>query len=239
VKDLARNIIGLIFPPKCIVCDQFSISENGICNICFNKIDFISNNSCFVCGYPFEISTEPSQICGPCMQTPPSFQQAKSVLFYDDNSSPLIKKFKYYDKPELASYFAKIMYNYDQNFFNDIDIITSIPLYWTRQLKRLYNQSSLLGIHLAKLTNKNFIPSLVKRVKNTRPQFSLDLQQRKKNLKNAFQANLKYAPKVKNKNILLVDDVFTTGETINRTSKELKKLQVNNIKVLTLARSKN
>lgn len=238
MKLLTQNIARFLFPPYCLVCMKETILDNGICHICWGEIEFIHNNCCKICGYPYTGIHKSSWQCGNCINDKPLFSQARSIFVYNEHSSILIKKLKYYDKPELAQYLAKLMYNHDLTFFNDVDLITSVPLHWYRQFKRLYNQASLLGIYLSQYTDINFVPQMIQRIRYTKPQYNLSLSTRRANLRKAFAANKKYNALAKNKNILLIDDVFTSGETLRLCTKELLKLECNSVKILTLGRSK-
>lgn len=156
---------------------------------------------------------------------------------YDEYSKALIIKFKYFDQTYMAKYFAILIKNQLQNLINNIDYIAPVPLHKLKLIKRRYNQSAILAKKLAKITNLPVITDLLKRSINTKSQSSLDKELRKSNVNKAFIFNKKYQKQIFGKNILLIDDVITSGATINSCSKILNKAGVSKVYVATIAKT--
>ena len=233
--------INLILPPRCIKCGEILSERNGLCPDCFAKIDFISEPYCYCCGHPFNESTNVKfasrQICGNCLkEKKPLFKMQRSAFVYDENSKDLIIDFKFHDKTSSAEVLANMLFVAGKDIWNENpDYLIPVPLHKKRLLKRRYNQSALLCKFLSL---KTMVPSdyfSLERVINTVPQVSLTGAKRKNNLKKAFV--LKNPEKFKNKSVVLVDDVKTTGSTLKECAFILKKAGVKNIYSLTLAQT--
>ncbi len=176
-------------------------------------------------------------ICGKCLQKRPEYFKALAVLNYDEASKTLIAKFKYFDQTNLAKYFAELMFKQAEEILPDIDFIAPIPLHKFRIIKRKYNQSALLAKNIGVLSDKKVLLDLLVRIKNNKPQALLSQKARKKNVAGIFKVKEKYSATIKGRNILLIDDVITTGATVESCCKVLKKCGVNKIYVLTLVKT--
>jgi len=235
IKPITKKAIDIIFPPKCLSCKVYIESDGGLCHKCWEEIDFISSPQCYSCGTPFEIQTSNDNICGKCIATPPKYSMARSVLRYNEKSSKLITNFKYYDSTHACHHFARWLSRTGEDMIADTDIITPVPLHKMRLLTRRYNQCALLCNSLSELTGKVTYNNLLIRHKNTKPQAGLEFNKRINNVKSAFKINPDLIEQINNKNILLIDDVMTTGSTIDSCTKTLLKSGARNVYVLTIA----
>ncbi len=222
-------------PSHCIICKKI-IANGYFCQEDFNKLESISDPCCPICSHPFEFEIEKEMLCAACASEKPEYHKLIAIYRYNDVSKKFIFDFKYNDKTILASFFAKLISNASQDFLNEIDYISFVPLHKKRLRKRRYNQSALIAKNLAKIAKVNIIFDLIIRSKDTKPQFLLSKIGRKDNLKGAFKFNSKYQNKIKGKNILIIDDVFTTGVTIDSCAKILKKNNSGKIYVVVLAK---
>ena len=219
------------------MCDSLIDVMPGLCGKCWGKIDFISKPSCVICNFPFEFDLGNDILCGACTSKKPLFTESRSVFRYNDNSKTLLQDFKYRDKTHLAPYLSLLMYNIAGDILKDADLLIPVPLHKKRLLSRLYNQSSLLCAHLSKLSNIAFEPNGLIKHQNTKPQTGLSKKKRLKNVKNAFKINESKLNQIAGKNIILIDDVITTGATINACTKELlNNGKANKVSVISLAR---
>lgn len=224
----------LLMPPRCSDCLIEVHEYDSLCAKCWKKYKFISDNICKICGTPFDIDSEDFDICLNCTKDKPKYNKSRSLIKFDDKSKKLIHRFKYYDNTNLSRLFAKMLYSKYKNIINESDIITCVPMHKMKRIFRLYNQSQILSNDIAKLAKIRFIPDLLIKVKNNKSQTYLSKSERKKNLSNTIIYNDKY--KIENKNILLIDDVITTGETINYISKILISKKPNNINIISIAK---
>lgn len=230
-----KNIIDYIFPPGCLTCTNFTFTPDGFCGECWPQINFISEPFCKLCGYKFEIYLEENLLCGRCLSKPPNFNKARSLVKFDQFSRKFIHDFKYYDKTHLARVFAKLLYFRYQKDFSNIDIITPVPMYKFKRLFRMYNHAQLLAKEIAKIIDKPLYDNLLIKNRWTKSQAYLSQNARKKNISKSIILNEKY--QIKNKKILLIDDVITTGVTINECSKILKLAGASYITVISIAKT--
>ncbi len=234
IKDILLNAL---FPLTCPACEMENQSfEKGFCPDCFKKINFIKEPLCNICGAPFNYETNSLMVCEKCIKNRPYFDKARAVFLYDNFSKQMILNFKHGDATYNAKFFAKIMFNSYKKLIKDCDVIIPVPLHKARLLKRKYNQAGLISKHLAKLSNKVFLPLALNRKKNTLSQGHFDENERLKNIENAFE--IKNNKDIIDKNIALIDDVFTTGATVNECAKILIENGAKSVFVITLAKTK-
>ncbi len=236
IKPAAVKLLDLIYPPRCISCGS-SITEHGnICGKCWDDINFISDPQCRICGFPFEMETE-ATLCAGCIQEEPHFSKARAVFLYDDASSKLITSFKYNDRIENRAPYARWMARAGAEMLHDADYIIPVPIHFGKLLLRKYNQAGLLALGVAKIAGRKVLVNALIRKKYTKKQAGLNRKIRFKNISGAFKVNPKYASILKDKKILLIDDVITTGATADECAKILRKAKVAKVEVLTLAKT--
>ena len=236
-KYLIDFFINFLFPPKCIICKNYLIDGNSLCHNCLKKFTFISSPMCNCCGYPFEMKVrenKKSYTCPTCIKKGYKFDKCRSAVIYNDFSKQIILPFKHNDATHFADLISNIMINAGSKLIQDADFLIPVPIHFTRLLKRKYNQSSLICNIISKAYNKEVLYSALKRKTATISQGHLSKKSRENNLKNVFKVN--NANLIKDKTILLIDDVFTTGATVNECAKTLKLAGVKKVYVLTFAR---
>jgi len=236
IKKIAEKFLSIIFPKTCLICNKI-IFDGNFCVEDWNKLHFLQHPACNICFQPFEFKIDDEMVCGKCLQQRPEYFKALSVLKYDETSRILITKFKYFDQTNLAEYFAKLMFRQANTILSDIDFIAPIPLHKFRIIKRKYNQSALLAKNIGFLSKKIVLLDLLIRTKNNKPQASLNQKMRIRNVAGIFLVKEKYLGEIKGKNILLVDDVITTGATVQSCCKALKKFGAKKVYVLTLTKT--
>jgi len=196
-------------------------------------INFISDGICQICGMPFVSKISSHHTCSNCIKKKPPFSSARSIAVYDGVLLDAIHRFKYNGKTSIAKPLGSIMA--DRLPPNNYDIIVPVPLHKKRLKHRGFNQSLLLA---RKISKRHKIPidylNLI-RERLTEPQIKLKGKERLKNVKGAFAVRDKSV--FKNKNVLIIDDVYTTGATINECARVLKKAGVKGVYALTLART--
>lgn len=236
-------VLDFIYPKNisCILCNKpiKKINTYSLCKDCFKELNFIQDG-CIKCGKPIIYhSLEKLDICGCsyCFNKSFYFDKAISCIEYSDISKSMILGFKYKNKTYMAKYISNIMKEKLDLENIKFDYITFVPLHKKRMRKRGFNQSEKIAKELGKMID---IPILdcIYRKSNTNRLYNLNRKERKIELKNAFlvKENINYA---NGKNILLIDDIFTTGSTVNEISKLLKLNNVNKIFVMTLLTKSN
>ncbi|MCH9753587.1 MAG: ComF family protein [Alphaproteobacteria bacterium] len=236
INNQINKILGLLFPSKCFACGTIVGRESKLCFSCWKGVEFISSPSCSKCDYPFEFDVGEEMICGECIKEKVFFDKALSIFKYGDVSKILIHKLKYSDKLHMAKYLAMLLVKRVQSESKDFDFIVPVPMHRKKLRRRFYNQSALISKHLSRLSGIPFLPNVLEKSTHHIPQTGLRREIRKSNVKGTFRLSKKSANIIRGKNILLVDDVYTTGATVNECSKILKHALCNKVIVATVAR---
>lgn len=235
-ESLISYLKYIVFSPKCLLCKSSNFVDNILCHSCWPKITFISNHAiCLRCGAPKEIND--NDTCMQCYKRQKYISLARAAILFDEHSSSLIYDFKYNDNIKAKNTFAKWMINISHDITKNIDFICPIPISKRKLKIRKYNQSLVLAKEIAKLKNIRLIPDLLIRVKELTSQTSFSQKDRARSIKNSFQLNTKYSYLIKQKSILLIDDVITTGATSSECAKVLLASDVYKINLLTLAKT--
>ena len=219
---LFEKLLEYIFLPSCGICK--TIGQGYLCRKCGNdiekyKIDLIENANIY----------DNKKIKNVKIQ--------KFYIFkYEEIIRNKIIEYKFNDKPYLYRMFSKIIIEDKKSceFLNSYDIIIPVPVHKTRKKSRGYNQSELIAKELAKRLNLKFYSDVLIKINNNKVQSKLNKKERMKNVKNVYKIINKQ--RINNKNIIILDDIYTTGATINECIKELIKADVNKIGVLILAK---
>lgn len=235
---LLKSIIDFIFPPICSICGKpyGSELEVGICPHCISQIKYIETPLCSQCGKPFYSEVLADHLCGNCLTKKRYFNRARAMGYYDGILRKSIHLLKYKLRHNLAFPLANLMADRMQYFFKGTTyhLVVPVPLHPRRLRERGFNQA----LSLARLMSRKYkIPldsCILVRRRKTKQQVGLSEQDRKDNVKGAF--SLLKSDKVVDKNVLLVDDVYTSGNTVEECSKVLVKAGARGVDVLTLAR---
>ncbi len=217
----------------CPVCGEKNHScFNRLCKNCRSKLKFVPQNSCYSCGGELDGALA---LCTKCLKEKKrAYLRGITLMPYGEFNRELILSYKQGGKTELARFFARLMANKIRRENLDFDIICAVPLHWTKKFSRGFNQSELLAELIAKNLNKIFEPKAITRIKKGLAQKELKSSDRHKNLRGAFRAD---PNKVKGKKVLLVDDIFTTGATLDNTAIALKKAGASLVYVISIGRA--
>ncbi len=200
-------------------------------------MSFIDGPLCARCGMPFDIDPGGETICGPCHAKAPDFDRARALFRYDDASKALILRFKHGDRLDSAPAFARWLERTGRPLMAEADLIVPVPLHRGRLWKRRYNQAAILAKGLARLSSRPHDPLLLHRSRATPSQGEMpSAKARRRNVQRAFAVPVAKAARLNGQNILLVDDVFTTGATLNACARALKRAGAARVDALTLAR---
>lgn len=228
IKKFVRDILC---PPKCVICQEILAPGEKICDDCRQKLPYIGNAVCMKCGKPIE--GEMNELCRDCMRKKHFFDRNVALWTYNKQLKLSVYRFKYNNKRVYAEFYAEeIMKRYNELIKSwNVDVIIPVPLFKGKLYKRGYNQAAVLAYELERLCRIKVREDVVVRVRNTRPMKELNDKERIKNIKGSF----KIVPKVLQlEKVLLVDDIFTTGSTVDEIAKVLKTIGVRNVYVITL-----
>ncbi len=227
------NIVGgLLYPPRCPVCDCLvKLWEQGVCKECLQKIRYVKPPRCLKCGKTLE--NEALEYCEDCSRREHKFLEGRALYQYQEVAGS-IYRFKYGGRREYAQVFGEEMVFYLGDYIKRLnpDALVPVPLYFTKERKRGYNQATLLAKVIGERLNIPVEDKILHRVKNTKPLKLLNPEERLNNLKKAF--NL-VENGVKLSTIVIIDDIYTTGSTIDTIAEEFITHGVKNIYFVTLA----
>lgn len=232
MKDWGRTLLNLLLPPLCLACGRVVGQTGALCAPCWNQIAFLSGPACARCGHPFDLDMPPGTLCPRCLENEPTWNRAKAVFRYDDASKGLILRLKHADRPEGVPAFAGWMIRAAPDLVQDCQMVVPVPLHRWRLLARRYNQAALLAKAIADQSGKAFTPRALTRTRRTPPQGHLDRTARRANVKGAFACT----GQVSGKAVLLIDDVMTTGATLDECARILIRAGASRVDVLTLGR---
>lgn len=238
VKQLLRVLLDVILPPVCHICHSFipNASTLHICPICRDRLPLVLSPLCTVCGIPF-IGTGGDHRCGACLTNPPHFDSARAHFLYEGAIRDLIHSFKYNQKTHLRSPLALLTLEGVGGFLADHQphLIVPVPLHRSRLRQRGFNQAVLLGRVLSRRLSIPMLTDALTRTRPTEPQIQLSAAERRLNVKGAFTVTK--PDSVAGKRILLLDDVMTTGSTMDECARELKKAGADMVTAVTIART--
>jgi ComF family protein len=217
-----KSLVTLLYPPLCAACDRPCEENRAFCASCTISVEPVAD-PCTRCGGP----TVGRASCGACQVHPPPYDRARAVWLFGGAVATAIKRCKYADRPEVARSLARAIPTGD---LPADALLVPVPLHPIRLRQRGFNQSALIALS----TGRKIDGRALERIRDTPPQAGLGAEQRRKNLSGAFRAR---AERVRDRHIVLVDDVVTTGATVEAASRELLRAGARSVDVLTLARA--
>ena len=236
-NSLMRTTLDIVLPPRCVGCRSHVDRQGDLCPACWTGLTFIEGPVCRICGFPFEIDIGSDALCGSCMRRKPLFASARSVLRYDDASRDLILAFKHGDRTELAVTFGHWMARSGASLFENSDIVVPVPLHWRRLFLRRYNQAALLAqAATSEVGDVPILHAALTRRRNDPSQSGRSASARRSNVRSGFEVSRRGRDRLKHKRVLIVDDVFTTGATVEACARVLRAAGASEVSVLTLSR---
>ncbi len=237
------QLIDIIYPPRCHICggflsaDEDLPSSHNLCNECLGDLIPITHPICTICGMPFPTSKGQDHPCENCLRKRPWYDFVRTPYLYSGQLMDAIHRFKYYSETQLTSSLGTLLSSFAKGLIpNPEDFLTvPVPLHRRRLRERGFNQSLLLAKVLASDLGTQLDYLSLTRKRYTRAQTGLKKEERRKNVKDAF--SVIHPEPIKGRKILLVDDVFTTGHTLNESTRTLKKSGAVVVICLTLART--
>lgn len=230
MRKIIKHFLNVLYPRCCPVCHEILADQNRlICERCERELQPVKHPRCFKCGKPVE---EGEEYCLDCRSHPHIFTQGRGIFLYDERMRRSITRYKYYGCREYGYFYGRAMCRYGRDEIErwKPDLIVPVPLHKSKERSRGFNQSAVLAEVLSRFTG---IPSdcmLVRKVVRTRSQKKLTAHQRQENLKKAFCVT----KPVKGRKILVVDDVYTTGSTMDAMASCLMEKGAENVYFLTV-----
>lgn len=228
--------VDIILPPRCLATGEIVDAPGMVSPAVWPQLQFIESPFCKTCGMPFHFEIANDAMCAACMDHEPVFDAARSAVIYNEASRKMILAFKYGDRLHAVKTFTPWVIRAGQELIDNADMIIPVPLHNRRLRERRFNQSALLAQEIATTRGKSYIPNLLERTRHTVPQQGLNYKERGKNVHGAFGVNKRHLQTVEGKVVLLIDDVFTSGATLNECARVMKKAKAAEVNVLTVAR---
>jgi ComF family protein len=222
-------------PPCCLVCRTRLVAHHLLCASCWREVRFIRAPLCDVTGIPLPYDTGGRQVSAAALAKPPSYDRARAVARFSGAMRTLVHKFKYADSHEARALFGHWLSETGRDLFEGIDIIVPIPLSRLRLLVRHFNQAAILAGEVSRRTGIPVDPLLLKRTRATRSQVGMTRGQRRRNVAGAFSVPGRKCARLQGASVLLVDDVVTTGATVDACARTLKRAGAARVDVLALA----
>ena len=235
-RHLSRLMVDAVLPPLCLGCNEIVATPGALCAGCWSALSFIAPPQCRRCGVPFAHDVGPDAYCADCLARPPRYRCARAALVYDERSRRIVLPFKHGDRTDMAKSCAGWMVRAAGELLPEADLVVPVPLHWRRLFTRRYNQAALLAGMVAQQSGRRAVPDLLRRHRWTGSQAGLRGKERRRNVRLAFDVHPRWTGEVRNRSVLLVDDVLTTGATIDACTRALQRAGARHVDVLTLAR---
>lgn len=229
-RDIVSGALDLIYPPHCVICRE--AGEGYLCPTCTEKIDLIVPPVCRKCGTPCERYT-----CGECEDREYAFESARSAGVFEGVLRDAIHALKYGNHIVMAESLARIMVDAfpSTGFARAVDVIVAVPIHSSRMVDRGFNQSEELAKELGRRVGLPIEASALRKSRKTRHQVELPFDARATNVQGSFAT--RHADKIRGRRVLLVDDVFTTGSTLDEAARVLLSAGASAVRAYTLAKS--
>lgn len=235
LRRLWTGFLDLVLPPRCLACGVTVGAVGTLCPSCWRGITFLGAPRCACCGYPFAFDLGEGGLCGACAAHTPPYDRARAAMRYDDASRNLVLALKHGDRLHLAPALAQWMRRAGAELLGDADWLVPVPLHWTRLFARRYNQAAVLAQALARAGAPPVAAECLIRRRRTPSQARKNAAARRRNVAGAFR--VRKPGEVRGKRIVLIDDVLTTGATVEECARALKRAGAARVDVLALART--
>ncbi len=239
LQSLVRAAADIVFPPACLNCRQSTGTTSALCAACWAQIRFIERPFCERLGTPFAMDLGSEGLLSPeAVANPPVFARARAVAHFEDGPvRNLVHRLKYSDRMELAKPLGAWMARAGNELLVEADLLVPVPLHRRRLAARRFNQANSLAQAISAQCGVPIDPFALARVKATPPQVGLSRSQRALNLQGAFRVTEGMEAKVEGRAIVLIDDVMTSGATVNAASRVLLRAGAKRVDVLVFARA--
>jgi ComF family protein len=232
---IGRGLIDLVLPPRCLACGEVVEEPEALCGRCWGGMTFFAPPWCAGCGLPFVHPVGDGAVCADCARGRRAWDRARSALRYDKSSRRLVLALKHADHTHLAGAFGRWMLRAGGEVLADAELLVPVPLHWTRLFRRRYNQAALLAVAIRTAGGPPVAFDWLVRRRRTPSQGHLGVLARERNVRSAFA--IRRPAEVKGRHLVIIDDVMTTGATVDECARVLKRAGAASVGVLTLARA--
>ena len=231
-----KFILDIALPPLCPSCREPLGDGVGLCAACWSKLSFIEPPYCARLGIPFIYDPGPGLLSMEAIADPPAYDRARAAVRYDEIARALVLSFKYADRLDLAPMMGRWMARAGREVLADADALLPVPLHWRRLWARRFNQAAALAGAISDISGVPVLPNAIKRVRATPQQVGLSKPERADNVQGAFQVPPEQKAEIAGKRVVLIDDVLTSGATVDTCARALLRAGCAHVDVLVFAR---
>jgi predicted amidophosphoribosyltransferase len=233
------GLVDALFPPACPACRGETATGHTLCPACWTGTAFLSGKGCVTCGreVPGLGGNDTGFICDTCQANPPLWDRGAAVFAYEGAGRRLVLGLKHGDRLDMLAMLAGWMLRAGKPLITEADLVIPVPMHWTRRMGRRFNQSAELARASCRAAGRAeaFAPDLLRRVRRTASQFGRDRAGRTENLKGAIGLVPGAGARIAGRRVLLVDDVLTTGATLNAVAAVCREAEASAVDILVLA----
>jgi ComF family protein len=212
------------------------VDGEGVCAACWSKLSFIAPPYCERLGIPFVYDPGPGILSMQAIADPPAYTRARAAVRYDDVARTLVHALKFQDRVDLAPTMGRWMARAGQVLLADADLLVPVPLHWRRGFARRYNQSGALARAIGEQSGVAVAVDALRRIRPTAHQIGLSRAERASNVQGAFKVPPEQRSEVQGRRLVLVDDVLTSGATVDACARALLRAKAASVDVLVFAR---
>ena len=234
-RAILHAALDLALPRLCAAC-RAPVEGQGLCPTCWSKLSFISRPYCERLGIPFVYDPGPGILSMEAIAEPPAYHRARAAVRFDEISRTLVHALKYGDRLDLAPMMGRWLGQAGRELLADADALVPVPLHWRRRWARRFNQSAMLAAAVSTASGVPIVAGALKRVKPTAQQVGLTRSERAANVQGAFRVPPDGKAAVAGRRLVLVDDVLTSGATVEGCARALLRAGAANVDVLVFAR---
>jgi ComF family protein len=231
----SRLALDVALPTLCVACRE-PVAGEGVCAACWSQLAFIAPPYCPRLGIPFVYDPGPDLLSMQAIADPPAYQRARAAVRYDEVAKTLVHALKYQDRTDLAPTMGRWMARAGHELLGEADLLVPVPLHWRRAWSRRYNQSGALAQVIARQTGVTVSRDALRRVRPTQQQIGLSRSERATNVQGAFKVSQDKTTDVQGRRVILIDDVLTSGATVDACARALLRAKAAQVDVLVFAR---
>jgi len=231
----ARLALDVALPTLCVACRE-PVDGDGVCAKCWAKLSFIAPPFCPRLGVPFVYDPGPDMLSMEAISNPPAYARARAAVRYDDVARTLVHALKYQDRTDLAPAMGRWMARAGHELLDDADVLVPVPLHWKRGWSRRYNQSGALARVIERQSGVKLNSEALRRVRPTQQQIGLSRKERASNVQGAFKVAADRQSLIHGRRVVLIDDVLTSGATVDACARALLRAKAASVDVLVFAR---
>src|SRR5229473_3012865 len=231
----ARLTLDIALPTLCVACRE-PVDGEGVCASCWAKLSFIAPPYCPRLGIPFVYDPGPELLSMEAIASPPAYQRARAAVRYDEVARTLVHALKYQDRTDLAPAMGRWMARAGRELLDGADMLIPVPLHWRRAWSRRYNQSGALARVIERQSGVKVTSEALRRVRPTQQQIGLSRPQRARNVQGAFGVSADRRSDIHGRRVILIDDVLTSGATVDACARALLRAKAASVDVLVFAR---